>query len=901
MEKEKKIKEPKAPKAPKAPKEPKEKKSKYPEGYIGRPKPMKMKTFEFHKPGKKFWIEFAFVVAILGFLTYIVIRLVQVGKVVQPQFDYYEYSESKKASDYVLENDLIKFEIDPETTNFTVLQKNTGKVWHSSPEGAKTDKIALTKEKNNMMSTVLIKYSTENGSDDTYDTYTNSVQRKFYNIVRKGNEITVNYTVGQMDREYIFPLVLYQSELDKWTEGLSKSQVNAVGRAYHKYNKSSFKGAELSEMLEKYPGMEDENLYLVFENIQNHVKVQMEEIFGKQGFTYEDYQKNKELYKESNIKEVPAFNISMIYKLDGNALTVTVPFSEISYRLKYPITQVSLLPYFGAGGPEDDGYLLIPEGSGSIINFNNGKTKQNGYYADVYGWDYATERKAVITETRAAFPAFGISHTDGNSSVLSIINKGAEYAGITAEIAGKLGSYNYVRADYKMLHREQYEVTARSQSSQYVYEAGLPQDEYIEQSFIFVDSSSYVDMAKTYRTKLLGNAKKTNVSGVPVAVEIVGAIEKIQQVAGMPKVKPFRLTSYSEAADIINQIEELGVKDVSYKLSGFINGGVRQEIMNKVKFIKVLGGKSAFKKMLKNTENTSAKLYLDGSVQTAYRSGLTDGFFMYRDSARFVSDELCKLYEYSPLWYGRDPDRDSYYLLNSKLREQGSEKFIKTASKLKLDGISYRDNGNLLSSDFNERRHSTRANEAAKQNAQFEKAGENGLGIMINGGNDYAVRSADFITNISLHGNQYAIIDAFVPFYEIALHGFVNYAGTPVNLAYEMDQLILESAEVAAGLQFSFMQADSKKLQETYYTEYYASEFAGWKDKFADIYNEYNSKMAPVMNSPISGHEYVGENVTKTTFENGYAVFVNYGYGNFITPSGKFIPGRDYRIMKVED
>ena len=42
MENEKKVKEPKAPKAPKV------KKSKYPEGYIGRPKPMKTKTFEFH-------------------------------------------------------------------------------------------------------------------------------------------------------------------------------------------------------------------------------------------------------------------------------------------------------------------------------------------------------------------------------------------------------------------------------------------------------------------------------------------------------------------------------------------------------------------------------------------------------------------------------------------------------------------------------------------------------------------------------------------------------------------------------------------------------------------------------------------------------------------------------------
>ena len=902
----------------------KEKKSKYPEGYIGRPKSKEMKTIsifgiiefninrpkepnpkivqkkavEFHAPTVKFWVGLVLTLSIISFLTYIVIRLVQVGKVVQPQFDYYEYSESNNKS-YVIENNYIKFEMDPETTNFTVLQKNTGRVWHSSPEGAKTDKLALTKEKNNMMSAVLLKYSTENGTDDTYDTYTNSVQRKFYTVEKKGNEITVNYTVGQMDREYIFPLILYQSDFDKWTEGLSKSQTNAVGRAYHKYNKSSFKGAELQDMLDKYPGMEEENLYLVFENVQKHVKEQMEDIFEKQGFTYEDYLENKELYKESNIKEVPAFNISMIYKVDGNTLTVTVPFKEISYRLKYPITQVSVLPYFGAAGPSDEGYMLIPEGGGSLINFNNGKTKQNGYYADCYGWDYATERSAVITETRAAFPAFGISY--GDSSVLSVINKGAEYAGITAEIAGKLGSYNYIRADYKMLHREEYEVTARSQSSQYVYETGLPQDEYLEQSFIFVDSGSYVDMAKAYRSKLLAGEKKTTTKDVPLAVEIVGAIEKVQQVAGIPKVRPYKLTSYEDAGQIIKEIDQLGIKDVNYKLSGFVNGGIKQKLMSHIKFISELGGKSDFKKMVKETEDLSAKLYLDGAVQTAYRSNIFNGFNKYKDAARFVSDELCELSEYSQLWYGKDPLQDNYYLLNSKLREKSSESLIKTASKLKLSGVSYRDNGNVLSSDFNERRHSTRANEAQKQVAQFEKAAEKGLGVIINGGNDYAVKSADFITNMPLHGNQYAIIDAVVPFYQIALHGYVNYAGNSINLAYEKDQLILESAEAGAGLQFSFMEAKPAKLQETFYTEFYSSSFDTWKDKFAEIYNEYNSKMAPVMNSPIVGHEYVGENVTKTTFENGYVVYVNFSYASYVTPSGKFIPEREYRVMKVED
>lgn len=880
-------------------KEKKEKKSKYPEGYIGRPKPMKTKTFEFHKPTVKNWIAFGLTLAILGFLTYIVIRLVNVGKVVQPLFDYYEYSEAKKTSDYVLENDSIRFEMDPATTGFTVLQKNTGRIWYSNPKNAMSDKLALSKEKNNMMSTVLIKYSTENGTDDTYDTYTNSVKRKFYNIERKGNELTVNYTVGQMDREYIFPLILYQSDLDKWEEGLTKSQRNALERNYHKYNKSSFKGSELADMLEKYPGMQDENLYLIFETAQNHAKQQLEDTFAKLGFTYEDYLENKELYKETNIKEVPAFNITLIYKLEGNSLVVKVPFSEISYRLKYPITQVSLLPYFGAGGPEDQGYMLIPEGSGSIINFNNGKTKQNGYYADIYGWDYATQRFAVITETRAPFAAFGIAYPE--SSMLSVINKGAEYAGITAEIAGKLGSYNYVRADYKILHREQYEVSARSQSAQYIYESGLEQDEYLEQSFTFVDSGSYVDMAKAYRSKLLGSAKKTSEKNIPVSVEIIGAIEKIQQVAGIPKVKPYCLTSYSQAADIINEIDDLGIKDVNYKLSGFINGGVRQELMNKVRFISELGGKSDFKKLLKNTENASAKLYLDGAVQTQYRSGFFDGFINYRDSARFVSDELCKLYEYSPIWYGRDPDRDNYYLLNSKLRQKAADKFINAGLKYKLDGLSFKDNGYLLSSDFNERRHLTRAQEAASQVEQFEKAGEKGLGIMINGGNDYAVKNADFITNLTLHGNQYAIIDAFVPFYEIALHGYVNYAGTPINNAFEKEQLILESAEVAAGLNFSFMEASPRRIQETFYSEYYASCFDEWKNQFADVYKDYNSKIAPVVNSPICGHEYVGENVTRTVFENGYEIYVNFGYADYTTPWGTIIPERDYRVLKVED
>ena len=885
-------------KAEKAKKAKKAKKSKYPDWYIGPPKPMRPK-FEFKKPGPKFWIWTGITVAFLGFCTYILIRLINVGKVVQPPFDYYEYNADKQPQSYVMENDSIKFELDPATTHFTVTQKSTGKVWYSNPPAAKSDAIALTKEKNNMMSTFLIKYSTETGTDDTFDLYSNSVQRKFYNVSKNGNEIRVDYTVGQMDREYVFPYVLYQSEMDKWQEGLSKSEKNAMLRAYHKYNMSNFKGDELDTMLAKYPKMEDENLYLVFENIQTHVKEQMEELFGKQGFTYEDYLENRELYKEENIKEVPAFNISVIYKLDSKGFTIEIPFDEISYRLKYPIIQVSALPYFGAGGPADTGYMLVPEGGGSIINFNNGKTKQNGYYSDCYGWDYATDRTAVMTETRASFPVFGISSED--SSFISIIKSGAEYAGVTAEIAGKLGSYNYARFDYKMLHREAYEVTTRTTNAQYSYENNLPVGETIVQSFVFLDSPSYVDMAKEYRSYLFAGAKKIKNNSIPLAVELIGSIEKKQQVFGIPKTKPYALTTYKEAAGIINQIEEMDIKNVSYKLSGFINDSVRYTMLNKVRFISKLGGKSKFKKMLKSLDDTSAKLYLDGAVQTEYRTGLSKGFFNYRDSARFVSDELCKLYEYSDLWYGKDDNRDWYYLLEDRLRVKNNKVFVKAADKLGVDGISYRDNGKLLSSDFNDRNLTTRAKAKETQINGMQEAKDKELGIMINAGSDYALKYVDFVTNMELQGKNYAIIDKTVPFYQIALHGYINYAGSPVNLGYEKDQIILESAETAAGLYYTFMQASPMKLQETFYSEYYSSCFDSWKGQFETSYERYNKELSPVADSLIVDHEYMTNQVTKTTFENGYAVYVNFGYEPYITPSGTIIPERDYKLLKVEN
>lgn len=870
-------------------------------GYIGRPKAMKTsKKFELKDLlTKKFFIQLGIFLLIAGFITYIVIRLVNVGSVPSTKILTYEYLGNEDTKHYIMENEYLLFDMDPNTTDFTVLQKKTGKVWYSNPVDVDSDKLALSKERNNMKSTFLVKYSNVNGVDNVYDSYSYSIEKKYYEIKAEDGGITVNYSIGDVERTYIYPMALTEEAMEEYCAQLSASDARSVKQCYRKMDITNLLPSDnVSELLAKYPMMEKEIIYLIRDPLQTWLKEKTEATFQSLGYTEQDYEKDLEMYKEGSIKNVPMFNLTVKYTLDGSQFLVDIPFDKISYKKEYPLIAVSVLPYFGAAGNSDEGFLFVPEGSGSIIEFNNGKTKQSGYYSNVYGWDYATDRQALFTETRNAYPVFGISYND--SSVVSIIKNGSPYASISADISGKKGSYNYAYADFTMLNRELFEVSARNINAQYSYQEMLPQDESITQIFKFVDSGSYVDMAKAYGDYLFTSDKKVKGDNVPVAVEIVGAVDKVQQVMGIPKDRPYKLTTYDEATQIITDIENRGLKNAYIKLSGMINDGYKQKLLERFNFIGVLGGKSDFKKMIKNVKDLSSVLYLDGETQFEYNSNIFDGFFNYSDSARFVSSELTELYTYSPVWYGKEEFNDPYYLLKSSVASKANDVLLKNSIKYQLDGVSYRSNGYLLSSDFNKNSVVSRVKARDDQVNKMKNVNSNNLGLMVNAGNDYSVNEAEIITNLVLHGNSYAILDKQVPFYQIALHGHVKYTGTAINNAPEYNQVILESAESGAGLFFTFMNDSEKTLQETRYTNYYASCYDNWKDKMTDIYSRYNKELSVTINSEILDHQFVSDNVTVTKYENNYQVFVNFGYTDYTTGNGILIPARDYKVMKVE-
>lgn len=849
---------------------------------------------------KKFIIGIVAWTAVAGFTAYIIIRLMPKEEKNKTQFTYYSFTEDENTGGDTLENDELLFTLDPKTTEFTVLQKATGRVWRSNPEEADSDPIALPKEKACMNSTLLLTYSTENGVNNTYDSRTYSVDRKFYAIGKSEDEITVNYILGDMERQYIIPLAVDEDRMDEITAGMSKSNINLILQYYRLYDTDNLLPSDNEdELLQKYPVLDEENLYVVRDDMPDYMKEKIEKLFSDNGYTYSDYEKDMELYAGAAKKSVPMFNISVVYKLDGNSLVVEVPFDKISFTKDFPLVELSLLPYMGAGSADETGYMLVPEGGGSIIKFNNGKLKQSNYYSDIYGWDYCTDRKAVVTETRNSFPVFGIA-AEG-SSFISVLEDGASYAGITADISGRYNNVNYVYAKYTMAHSEEYDISSKSTNSEFVYEKRLPAGEEIKQRYDFVPSADYNDMAKEYRSYLVKkhNLTERKEQSVPVAVEILGAVDKIQQVAGFPKSRPFAVTSYERTAEIINNLKKTGLSNMYVKLSGFFNGGIKQTLLSKVKFLRILGGKSDFAKMTESLKGE--RVYLDGITQFAVNSGISDGFMNYRDSARFVSSELAKLYEYSPIWYGKEKTEKPQYLLRPSLAENMAANLERAVKKYGLYGVSLRDTGYMLSGNYDPEHVSSRESVRKLHTVGMEKIKNGGLGIMINGGNDYALQYADFVTNMDFIGHTYSIIDEQIPFYQMAIHGYVNYAGTPVNLAANSQETVLESAEYGAGLMFVFMDADEGALQDTAYTDYYGAGFREWKRSAEQIYSRYNRELGNTFSQKMTGHRKLSPDVSLTEYENGTKVYVNFGYADYTIEGGVKIPSRDYKVVNVNE
>jgi hypothetical protein len=811
---------------------------------------------------------------------------------------FYEFDGSTDV--IVLDNEYLGLQFFPETTGIVLTDKATGVEWRSNP--AEQDQFADLVVRHMQNSQFALEFANVNGIGQVQYSGEHSVNLGVYEFNVENGVLEVNYTVGNIERTYIIPPAVPEYRMLEFIEDMTQIQRSLINAGYRLYDINNLRRDDnRDELLALYPDLARHKVYVLSTAIREYQKAEYEIYFAEAGYTYEDYLEDIAHYPALAIAERPTFNITMRYYLDGKSLMVDIPFDKIAYRPSFPITYLNILPFFGAGGVNDEGYLLIPDGNGAIINFNNGKNNQLPFSSFIYGWDEGLTREVVISDNRSPFPAFGIQK-NGNAFVC-IIENGASYASVRADVSGRNSSYNHVFPRFTMVHSELMNISGRSQRDVYQFERSLPEGERITLRYIICAEDTYVGMAKEYRSWLLERypslrRNQRSESRVPVAVEIVGAVNKTQHILGIPFDLPLRLTSYNEVEEIIQDFSGFGWRNVHIKLNGWFNHSVDHSIPTRFRLIRQLGSKNDFRNMVEAANKNGYGFYPEVDFFFMRDKRPFDGFNLYRDASRYINRQRIQRYPYSFVWFGeRTYWGKLSYVARPEVMMSLIDNFANEKASLGLENIAFRNIGSRLAGDYNERRHVSREASMRMRQDKLDDLDRSGTGIMLLAGHAYAMPWADFIIDLPLSDQSFGITDYSVPFYSIARSGLVPFTGRAINLAEDYTKNLLKIIESGAGLYFSFMVEETAALQETKFRQFYANEYHKWVGDANDLYRRFTADFGHLFNQAIVGHSVLSRNVTVTEYEDGTSVVVNASDSTW-DYNGRIIRADSYIVLR---
>lgn len=572
--------------------------------------------------------------------------------------------------------------------------------------------------------------------------------------------------------------------------------------------------------------------------------------------------------------------IPVLYSLKKDYFEASVDFKNIDEGDDNRIINLTFLPYFGAHGPKEDGYLFVPDGCGAVAEFNSGIIPYSNYNKTIYGSDDANRAETLVTqEEQIRFPVFG-TVVEGKGAMMGTIVSGDGSAKIGVKVSNAKNYYNMINTEiaYRICAEGQGIFASKNNGEKRILtltNAPYALDKYtIRYNFLSGEDASYVGMAKTYREYLIKEkGLKKNASKPTLALEIYGALETEENFLGINYMKDQKLTSFGDAESILTQLKKSGVNNVSLQYIGWNNDGVyNRQYPTSAKPLSSLGGKKQFNSLVDYMDKNGVEYYFATDLVTFSKN--TWGVTANKNSTKTTNGDNAKQFEYSIVTYQKDREIDPWYLLRPQDLTAKSQKFFKSYEKLGVDSVALSQIGSQIYSDFANdggifRSKSIEYFEDFVKNVDVKK-------VAIDGGNSYVVPYATRVFNAPMTSSQYDIFTYDVPFFQMVLHGYVNYTTCPVVQSVDRDITFLKSIETGADLLYTCTADDAFALRETRLANIYSSKISIWKKNAVEYYKENNAVNSKVWDQTITDHARVGEDVFKTVYANGVSVYVNY-------------------------
>lgn len=589
------------------------------------------------------------------------------------------------------------------------------------------------------------------------------------------------------------------------------------------------------------------------------------------------------------------FMIPVLLSLDRDGLVASVLCNEVTENEKNQITKISLLPFFGAAGVNDSGYFLVPDGSGALINFNNGKGGSS-YQQEIFDTDGLMNVQTNKTTTQTArLPIFGIER--GGDTLLAIIDKGSTVCRLFSYVSGSGCSYNYV---YPQFTYRQSSIVNMLSKTWYPVEVAFVSPLTAEENFVVKyhpleeNQGGYSDMAADYR-KYLALENKTDADSVPLYLDVYGSAKVSENILGIPITANRALTSFEDMQNIFDTLKGEGIADIKARILGISSAGLENgKVPTSFKPASTMGGKKGFNKLLQYADKNGIELYPD--VDFVNFKKPTFSLLKQGDAAKDVCKKTGVFYEFNKSNGAVDSTAEKSYVLKPQKVERAADKFIKSYIKktdnknLALSAIA-----SFVYADFGSDIHLAQ-DTAERFCGILEKLGKKDLSLMLESPNAYTFAYSDLIVGAPSASSRFDIEDETVPFYQMVLHGAVSYSTTPINLSSNADA-VLKAVEYGSSLMYSISEADYSVICYDDYDHLYSITAANWLDEIAENQKTVESALSSVSDSVILKHEKLTDGVYSTLYENGTRIIVNYN-NTAVTAFGNTVEARNYSLVK---
>jgi len=569
-------------------------------------------------------------------------------------------------------------------------------------------------------------------------------------------------------------------------------------------------------------------------------------------------------------------------ELTQEGFIASIPEDSIEESGDNRLIAVSVLPQFGAAKTGEDGYLFYPDGSGALIDIQPYALPLiRNYSYPLYGMSDPDVDEMLLHEDQdiknLMLPVFGIKHSNGG--FLAVAEQGDADATLTMEITDCYKAW--FKFDYRRYVSAEFNFTGTSQGGGEIsklLEKRIKGDKTVRYFLLPGESGTYSDMASAYRNWLEKKGVLTRMQPrevVPLSIEFFMAVTK----KGIFGNRLEKITTYRQAANILSDLANSGVNSVQTLLTGWSKGGY-EAMPTPPEYAMALGGKRNFKALSKICDENGFDLFLN----CEYLLGNKDHRRI--NTKKNILKDL--------LGTGITGKKSSLVFMNpEKTLFKSVEKSVKKSDgnwKISLSSI-----GNLVLPNSYERDviHRTEVIDVYRKTLEYLKSRQ---GIAsVSGGNAYVLPYAKRMYEIPDRDSQYTHNSRPVPFYQMVVHGYLDYTSVAGNMSESEQIQKLRWVETGSLPHYLITGESPVALKDTAYNRIFSSEYVKWKDSVKAVFSEFNQRLKKVWDQPIIRHEQLDGNLVCVTYENGMKTYINYS----LEPKsvdGIQVPPEDYVV-----